>query len=99
MDVALQVGAPSEQVLVVASSIALERDSTAVGTVVENTQVVNLPLDGRNFLEPALLAPGPRQPPRDWPARCAATSRSRPRAGARTPTASCSTAWTTSTRS
>ena len=41
-----------------ASSIALERDSTAVGTVVENTQVVNLPLDGRNFLELALLAPG-----------------------------------------
>ena len=58
VDVALQVGAPSEQVLVVASSIALERDSTAVGTVVENTQVVNLPLDGRNFLELALLAPG-----------------------------------------
>ena len=58
VDVALQVGAPSEQVLVVASAIALERDSTAVGAVVENTQVVNLPLDGRNFLELALLAPG-----------------------------------------
>ena len=58
MDVALQVGAPSEQVVVTASSIALERDSTAVGTIVENAQVVNLPLDGRNFLELALLVPG-----------------------------------------
>ena len=54
----LQVGAPSEQVVVLASSIALERDSTAVGTIVENAQVVNLPLDGRNFLELALLVPG-----------------------------------------
>ena len=58
VDVALQVGAPSEQVVVLASSIALERDSTAVGTIVENAQVVNLPLDGRNFLELALLVPG-----------------------------------------
>lgn len=58
LDVALQVGAPSEQVVVMASSIALERDSTAVGAIVENAQVVNLPLDGRNFLELALLVPG-----------------------------------------
>ena len=58
LDVALQVGAPSEQVVVTAASIALERDSTAVGTIVENAQVVNLPLDGRNFLELALLVPG-----------------------------------------
>ena len=58
VDASLQVGAPSEQVVVLASSIALERDSTAVGTIVENAQVVNLPLDGRNFLELALLAPG-----------------------------------------
>ena len=58
VDASLQVGAPSEQVVVLASSIALERDSTAVGTIVENAQVVNLPLDGRNFLELALLVPG-----------------------------------------
>ena len=58
VDTSLQVGAPSEQVVVLASSIALERDSTAVGTIVENAQVVNLPLDGRNFLELALLVPG-----------------------------------------
>ena len=58
LDVALQVGAPSEQVVVTAASIALERDSTAVGAIVENAQVVALPLDGRNFLELSLLAPG-----------------------------------------
>ena len=58
VDVALQVGAPSEQVLVKAPSIALERDSTAVGAIVDNVQLVNLPLDGRNFYELSLLVPG-----------------------------------------
>ena len=58
LDLALQVGAPSERVVVTAPSIALERDSTAVGAIVENALVVNLPLDGRNFLELTLLSPG-----------------------------------------
>ncbi len=58
VDVSLQVGAPSEQVIVKAPSVALERDSTSVGTVVDNVQVVDLPLDGRNFLDLALLVPG-----------------------------------------
>ena len=58
VDVALQVGAPSEQVLVKAPSVALERDSTAVGTIVDNRQVTGLPLDGRNFLELACSSPG-----------------------------------------
>ena len=58
VDVALQVGAPSEQVLVKAPSVALGRDSTAVGTIVDNVQVVDLPLDGRNFLDLVLLVPG-----------------------------------------
>lgn len=58
LDVSLQVGAPAEQVLVEATAIALERDSAALGTLVDNRHVVNLPLDGRNVLELTLLSPG-----------------------------------------
>ncbi len=36
----------------------MRRDSPAVGTVVENRQILDMPLDGRNFLELTLLAPG-----------------------------------------
>ncbi|HZI88247.1 MAG TPA: hypothetical protein VFD48_15550, partial [Pyrinomonadaceae bacterium] len=36
----------------------LKKDSAAVGTVIENTQVIGLPLDGRNFYELSLLVPG-----------------------------------------
>ncbi len=57
-DVTLQVGAPSERVLVTGSGLALERESAAVGAVIDNQQVVGLPLDGRNVLELTLLAPG-----------------------------------------
>ena len=58
VDVSLQVGGPSERVVVTAPSTALERDSTSLGTIVDNRQLVDLPLDGRNFLELALLVPG-----------------------------------------
>jgi len=36
----------------------LERNSPALSTLIDQEQVANLPLDGRNFLELALLAPG-----------------------------------------
>ena len=57
-DVILQVGAASERVLVTGSGLALDRDSPALGAVVDNRQVVGLPLDGRNVLELTLLSPG-----------------------------------------
>ena len=43
---------------VVAPRTPLKRDSVALGTVIENRQIRGLPLDGRNFLELSLLAPG-----------------------------------------
>ena len=36
----------------------LKKDSAAIATVIENTQVIGLPLDGRNFYELSLLVPG-----------------------------------------
>ncbi|MGH8636862.1 MAG: carboxypeptidase regulatory-like domain-containing protein, partial [Burkholderiales bacterium] len=36
----------------------VERNSPALATLIDEEQIANLPLDGRNFLELALLAPG-----------------------------------------
>ncbi len=36
----------------------LKKESASIGTVIENRQVVGLPLDGRNFYELTLLVPG-----------------------------------------
>ena len=47
-----------QEVVVNALLTPLRRDSAAVGTVIENRQIVGLPLDGRNFLELSLLVPG-----------------------------------------
>ena len=78
----------------------LERNSPAMSTLIDRDQVANLPLDGRNFLELALLAPGHR-------AGAAGLGELGPRrfrvqhatAAARTSTTTSSTASTTSTRS
>ena len=57
-DAQLQVGALTDRVEVSAPIAELRRDSPAIGTVVENRQILDMPLDGRNFLELTLLAPG-----------------------------------------
>ena len=57
-DVTLDVGAAGEPVVVTALDVAVRQDSAAVGTVIDGRQIVALPLDGRNFLELSLLAPG-----------------------------------------
>ena len=60
-DAQLQVGALTDRVEVTAPIADLRRDSPAMGTVVENRQILDMPLDGRNFLELTLLAPGPHR--------------------------------------
>jgi Carboxypeptidase regulatory-like domain/TonB dependent receptor len=57
-DAQLQVGALTDRVEVSAPLADVRRDSPALGTIVENRQILDMPLDGRNFLELTLLAPG-----------------------------------------
>jgi hypothetical protein len=56
VNVSLKVGAVSEQVKVEASAAVVETQSTAVGSVVDNQRVVDLPLNGRNPQELLLLS-------------------------------------------
>jgi Carboxypeptidase regulatory-like domain/TonB dependent receptor-like, beta-barrel len=57
-DLTLQVGDNSEEITVTAEIPPLQAESAAVGVAIPNHYIVNLPLDGRNFLELVLLAPG-----------------------------------------
>ena len=47
-----------QSVEVNAPLVPIERDSAAMGTLIDTRQIIGLPLDGRNFLELTLLAPG-----------------------------------------
>ncbi|MPY86888.1 MAG: hypothetical protein GEU99_03105 [Luteitalea sp.] len=58
IDARLQIAARGEDVTVTAPRVPLELDSAARGTLIDEQWVARLPLDGRNFLELALLAPG-----------------------------------------
>lgn len=58
-DALLSVGAvTTDPNLITSEASDLKRDSSALSTVIENRQVENLPLDGRNFYELTLLVPG-----------------------------------------
>src|SRR4030095_12780946 len=52
-----------EQVTVVAAAPIVRSETASLGTVVENEQVVQLPLNGRLFLMLATLVPGVALPP------------------------------------
>ncbi|HWB97393.1 MAG TPA: TonB-dependent receptor, partial [Bryobacteraceae bacterium] len=58
LDVSLKVGTIAESVEVQANALALETSNATLGYVIENKRVVDLPLNGRKFLEFALLGPG-----------------------------------------
>src|SRR5688572_5824648 len=61
VDLALTVGQVTETVQVTSGVIAVESDSTDRGLVVTSRQVVELPLNGRNYSDLALLSTGVRR--------------------------------------
>lgn len=54
----LKVGSSSETVEVTSAGALIDTESSSVGEVIEGRQVVDLPLNGRNFTTLALLTPG-----------------------------------------
>jgi hypothetical protein len=61
VDFVLQVGAVTQTIDVSANVIAVESDSSDRGLVVSARQIVELPLNGRNYSDLALLTTGVRQ--------------------------------------
>ena len=58
INIALQVGQISEEMLVTGAAPLLETETSELGQVVDQKRVSNLPLNGRNFAQLALLSAG-----------------------------------------
>src|SRR4051812_32507324 len=58
VDIVLQVGDVTQQVTVDATAQIIASENATVGEVIENKRIVELPLNGRQFLSLALLTPG-----------------------------------------
>ena len=63
LDFTLEVGALTDAVTVVADAPIVRAETASLGTVIENEQVVQLPLNGRLFIMLAAIAPGVALPP------------------------------------
>ena len=63
VDFDLTVGDIREQVTVIADAPIVRAETASLGTVVENEQVVQLPLNGRLFIMLASIVPGVALPP------------------------------------
>ncbi len=57
-DVTLTLGSTATQVSVTASTVALDTGSATIGTLVEQKEVTDLPLNGRNFTELLVVTAG-----------------------------------------
>ena len=58
IDLVLEVGLVSETVLIQGTAPLLESQSSVLGSVIQEKQVQDLPLNGRNFVQLATLTPG-----------------------------------------
>lgn len=58
VDVKLPIGDVGERIEVSASAVLLKTDTSEIGHVVTNKQIVELPLNGRDYLQLARLIPG-----------------------------------------
>src|SRR4029077_8148482 len=59
--VRLAVGAETEHIQVMADAQLIQTTATSLGSVVDQSELVDLPLDGRNFSQLGLLQPGVTQ--------------------------------------
>lgn len=58
IDITLAVGAIAETVQVTAQATLLEADTSSRGSVIDQKKIVDLPLNGRDYNQLALLSPG-----------------------------------------
>ncbi len=58
MDVSLEVGTVNETVNVTGEAIGVNTESSSIGEVIDTKKIVDIPLNGRFFLDLALLSPG-----------------------------------------
>jgi hypothetical protein len=61
VDLTMKAGAVSETVLITDTAPLLETESSDRGQVIQREQIVNLPLNGRNYADLTLLSPGVRR--------------------------------------
>src|SRR5215813_5025173 len=57
-DFTMEVGAVTETVNITATGVQLQTENSSVGTVIDGGKIVELPLNGRNFVQLAQLIPG-----------------------------------------
>lgn len=58
IDLTLPLGTVTETVEVAGASVLLDSETSTMGQVIENKQIVEMPLNKRNYLELARLSPG-----------------------------------------
>ena len=58
VDLKLAIGQASDRIQVKAAAVGLQTENATVGTVIDSRQVVDLPLNGRSFVQLAQLTPG-----------------------------------------
>jgi len=58
LDIALTIGTVTEEVVVTGEAPVLETESGGRGSVIDHTKIVELPLNGRDYNQLALLSPG-----------------------------------------
>jgi hypothetical protein len=58
LDLQLELGAVTESVTVSSAPPLIESENSSLGQIVEQRQIVELPLNGRNFVQLATLGPG-----------------------------------------
>ena len=58
INVPMEVGAVTDSIEVSAEAVVLQTEDATVGTVINQQQLVELPLNGRSFVQLALLTPG-----------------------------------------